>query len=133
MKITLNNGTELGFDEVIDTLDDALVVTEKVHAAAQDGIGVGDIGTAFEITPLLNDIRQDAGTFAAQLADLTPAESDAVADALVARRGGSKDTIVQKALAGLQLASRWHDFSATAVVLVQDTIDFGRGIFKKAA
>lgn len=131
--IKLSNGNTLGFDEVVDTLDDALVVTEKVHAAVSDGIGLTDIGTLIEITPRLNEIRQDADTFAQQFADLTPEESQDVADQLVARRGGSADVIVQKALAGLQLAARWHVTVENVTGLVQDTLDYGRGIFKKAA
>lgn len=131
--IKLSNGNTLGFDEVVDTLDDALVVTEKVHAAVSDGIGLTDIGTLIEITPRLNEIRQDADTFAQQFADLTPEESDEVAQQLVARRGGSADVIVQKALAGLQLAARWHVTVENVTGLVQDTLDYGRGIFKKAA
>ena len=131
--IKLSNGNTLGFDEVVDTLDDALVVTEKVHAAVSDGIGLTDIGTLIEITPRLNEIRQDADTFAQQFADLTPEESQDVADQLVARRSGSADVIVQKALAGLQLAARWHVTVENVTGLVQDTMDYGRGIFKKAA
>lgn len=130
--INLSNGNTLGFDEVVDTLDDALIVVEKVHAAVSDGIGLTDIGTLIEITPRLNEIRQDADTFAGQLADLTPDESREVAKQLVARRGGSTDNIVKKALDGLVLVARWHDVGTQVAELVTATINFGKS-FKKAA
>lgn len=130
--INLTNGNELGFDEVVDTLDDALIVVEKVHDAVADGIGLTDIGTLIEITPRLNEIRQDVDTFASQFADLTPEESEEVAQQLVARRGGSADKIVQKALDALVLAARWHDVGTQVVDLVNATINYGKS-FKKAA
>lgn len=131
--IQLNNGDTMGFDEVVDTLDDALVVAEKVHAAVSDGIGFSDIGALIEITPRLNEIKNDADTFAAQFADLTPEESEQVALQLVARRGGSKDQIVQKALSGLSIASEWHGEVARVANLTARTIEWGKGVFKKAA
>lgn len=130
--INLSSNT-LGFDEVVDSLGDALTVTEKVHAALADGIGVTDIGTIFQITPLLNEIIRDRDTFVAQFADLTPEESQAVAEALVLQHGGSADVIVQKALAALDLASDWHVAIQANISLVQRTVDFGKGLFKKAA
>jgi hypothetical protein len=126
------NGNTLGFDEVVDTLDDALVVVEKVQTALSDGIGLSDIATLFEITPRLNEIKNDASTFAAQFTDLTPEESEEVAAQLVARRGGSSSVIVDKALGALHLAARWHGAVAQVVGLVDDTVDYGKGIFKKA-
>lgn len=133
MKIDLQNGTELGFDEVIDTLSDALEVTEKVHDAVKDGIGLSDLPTVFSITPTLNEIIRDRETFAAQFRDLSDDESQRVADALVERHGGSRDNIVQKALTGLELAADWHTTVEQNVALVQRTLDYGRGIFNKAA
>lgn len=133
MKVQDANGNTLGFDEVVDTLDDALVVTEKVHAALSDGIGLSDIGTLIEVTPRLNEIRLDADTFAAQLADLTPEESEQVAEELVRRRGGSTDNIIQKALSGLKLASEWHVAVDRVVDLTERTIDWGKSIIKKKA
>ncbi len=127
------NGNTLGFDEVVDTLDDALVVVEKVQAALADGVGLGDIGVLFEITPRLNEIRNDAATFAAQFTDLTPEESEEVAVQLAARRGGSPSNIVEKALGAVQLAARWHGAVDQVVGLVNDTVDYGKGIFKKSA
>ncbi len=127
------NGIVLGFDEVVDTLDDALGCTEQIHEAVKDGIGLSDIGTLISVTPRLNEIRQDAATFAAQVQDLTPDESAEVARQLVARRGGSADNIVQKALAAVTLATRWHNAIDTVVDLVQDSAEFGRGFFKQAA
>lgn len=132
MKVQDANGNTLGFDEVVDTLDDALVVTEKVHAALADGIGLSDIGTLIDITPRLNEIRLDADTFAAQFADLTPDESEQVAAELVRRRGGSTDNIIQKALAGLTLASEWHVAADRMVDLTQRTISWGKGLVKKS-
>lgn len=132
MKVQDANGNTLGFDEVVDTLDDALVVTEKVHAALADGIGLSDIGTLIDITPRLNEIRLDAETFAEQLADLTPDESEQVAAELVRRRGGSTDNIIQKALAGLTLASEWHVAVDRVVDLTQRTISWGKGLVKKS-
>lgn len=127
------NGNTLGFDEVVDTLDDALGVVEKVESALADGIGLGDIGVLFEITPRLNEIKNDAGAFAAQFADLTPEESEEVAAQLVARRGGSPSVVVDKALGALHLAARWHGAVQQVVGLVDDTVAYGKGVFKKAA
>lgn len=127
------NGNTLGFDEVVDTLDDALVVVEKVQAALADGIGLSDIGTLIDITPRLNEIRNDADTFAEQFADLTPEETEQVANQLVARRGGSSSTIVRKALAAVTLASRWHAIVTEVIDLTEETVEYGKGVFKKAA
>jgi hypothetical protein len=125
------NGNALGFDEVVDTLDDALIVVEKVSEAIADGIGLSDIGTLIDITPRLNEIRKDAAVFAAQIADLQPEESDLVAQQLVARRGGSKSNIIQKALEALTLSGRWHGTVAEVVDLTQETIGFAKSFVKK--
>lgn len=127
------NGNALGFDEVVDTLDDALVVIEKVEGALKDGIGLSDIGTLIDITPRLNEIRKDANTFAAQVADLDEEESQLVAQELVARRGGSASNIVQKSLGALHLASKWHATVEEVIDLTQQTIDYGKGLFPKKA
>lgn len=131
--ITLNNGNTLGYDEVVDTFGDALKATEAIHEAVQDGIGLSDLPTIFTITPLLNEIIHDRDTFAAQFADLTPDESQRVAEELVARHGGSRDNIVQKALAAVDLAADWHLTVTQNISLVQRTLDFGRGLFQKQA
>lgn len=129
--IQLQNGTALGYDEVVDTLGDALQVAEVVHDAVQDGVVLSDIAALFTITPLLNEIRLDFPKFKAQLADMTPDESQRVAIELVNRHGGSPSTIVQKALDAVDLASRWHQVIEIGVDLAKDTIEFGKGIFKK--
>lgn len=126
------NGNALGFDEVVDTLDDALIVVEKVSEAIADGIGLSDIGTLIDITPRLNEIRKDAPVFAEQIADLQAEESDLVAQQLVARRGGSTSNIIQKSLAALTLASRWHGTVAEVVDLTQETIAFAKSFGKQA-
>lgn len=130
--IQLKSGTTLGYDEVIDTLSDAIEVAAKVQAAVADGIGLSDIGTLIEITPRLNEIRLDAETFAAQFADLTAEESNSVANALVARHGGSPSNIVQKALAGLRLSARWQTVITDVIALVGETSDYAKGLFKKS-
>lgn len=130
--ITLSSGTQLGFDEVVDTLDDSLYVTEKLHGAIGDGLGLSDIGTVIEVTPRLNEIYQDRNTFIAQLKDLDPAESQQVALQLVARRGGSADNIVQVALGAVDLAADWHLAITQNVDLVKRTIEFAKS-FGKAA
>lgn len=127
--IQVNGGT-LGYDEVVDTLSDGLVVIEKVHNAVADGIGLGDIGTLIEVTPRLNEIRQDADTFAAQFEDLTPLESKSVADALAERHGVSADGIVQKALKGLALAAAWYKAVDQVIDLVGQTGQFVK-LFRK--
>lgn len=127
--IELKNGTGLGFEEVVDTLSDALEVTEKVHAAVQDGIGLSDLPTIFTVTPLLNEIIRDRETFAAQFRDIDDDESQRVAGELIAKHGGSADTIVQKALEAVDLASDWHVAIDQNVALVQRTITFGRDLF----
>lgn len=127
------NGNTLGFDEVVDTLSDAITVVEKVESALADGVGLSDIGTLFEITPRLNEIKNDAPLFAAQFEDLTPDESAQVSEALIARHGGDGSKIVDKALLALHLSARWHDATKNVIGLVEETVDFGKGIFKKAA
>lgn len=125
------NGNALGFDEVVDTLDDALIIVEKVEGALKDGIGLSDIGTLIDITPRLNEIRKDAKVFAAQVEDLDPDESELVANELVARRGGSSSNIVKKALVALDLAGSWHATVESVIDLTKQTIDFGKGLLPK--
>lgn len=123
----------LGFDEVVDTLADALEVTEQIHAALKDGIQITDAGILFSIAPKALEIRRDWPVFKSQLADLSPVESGDVAYQLGQRLGRSTDGIVTHALDGLRLASEWHLFVSDGIDLTQRTIAFGKKVFGKEA
>ena len=123
----------LGFDEVVDTLGDALEIVEQVHDAVKDGLQITDLVTLFSVAPKVNEIRKDAAVFAAQLQDLTPGESEQAAIQLAARSGQSQDGIVQKGVVALHLAAEWHATVSNVTNLTTRTVDFGKNLFKKAA
>jgi hypothetical protein len=122
---------KLGFDEVVDTLADVLEVIEQIHVAVRDGIQITDAGILFSIAPKVMEIRRDWDVFTAQLADLSPAESDDVAHELGLRLGRSTDGIVKNALEGLRLVSEWHLFVSDGIDLGARTIAFGKALFPK--
>ena len=121
----------LGVDEVIDTLADALEITEQIHNAVKDGIQITDAGVLFSIAPKAAEIRRDWPVFKAQLADMDSFEADDVAAGLQTRLGRSEDNIVQVALGGLQLAAEWYAYVEDGVDLGKRTIAFGKDIFQK--
>jgi hypothetical protein len=129
--LQLTNGNQLGFDEVVDTLSDALTVAEQIERAVADGIGLSDIGTLISVTPRLNEIRQDFPTFSAQLRDLSAEESALVEQELHRRHGATESKIIDKAVAALTLVSKWYGVTVLVVSLVQETIEYGRQLFPK--
>lgn len=104
-------GSELGFDEVVDTLNDALDVTDDFSRALHDGAQYTDLLVVVNNFGRLKEIANDFPVFWAQLKDLDAQEADAVYDELAKRRGESLETVAGKAVAALRRVLRTYRFA----------------------
>lgn len=102
--------TELGFDEVVDTLNDALDVTDDFERALKDGAQPTDLLVIINNYGKLKEIAQDFPVFWAQVKDLDSEEADAVYKELANRRGEDVETISAKVVAAIRRVLRTYRF-----------------------
>lgn len=95
-----------GFDEVVDTLADAIEVATGFEEKLKDGLQFTDSFEIVEQYPKIVEIYTDRKIFIQQFNDLTTEETDQ-AVALIAERTGKADGFIRKyAIKSLNLAAR---------------------------
>jgi len=120
---------EYGFEEVVDTLSDAIEVTqafaEKIPGS--DGSLIEKaMPIVFELVeqwPTLKEIYEDRDIFWTQFKDLDAAESAAAVDQIAERVGLDGDVVADKALSALNLAATIYEtfeFAKKRFALIRD-------------
>lgn len=121
----MSNSKNLGIEEVVDTLSDAIRLFDRVDSVLADGIQFMDAMVILSEFPTLQELYNDRKLFLAELKDLSAEESTLVYEQVAANTGAQKGKIAARAKAAL-------DFAADAYALVDDTIVRGKRIFEKA-
>lgn len=121
----MSNSKNLGIEEVVDTLSDAIRLFDRVDTVLADGIQFMDAMVILSEFPTLQELYNDRKLFLAELKDLSAEESTLVYEQVAANTGAHKGKIAARAKAAL-------DFAADAYALVDDTIVRGKRIFEKA-
>ena len=123
MDLQLNVGdNELGYDEVVDTLNDVLDVTDDLEAVLGDGVQPTDLLVVVNNYGRLKEIANDFPVFWAQLKDLTSEEANQVYTELAQRRGEDLELISAKVVAGMRRALRTYRFGAYVLHEGQDIL-----------
>jgi uncharacterized protein YerC len=121
----MSNSKNLGFEEVVDTLSDAIRLFDRVDNVLADGIQFMDAMVILSEFPTLQELYNDRKLFSAELRDLNADESSNVYEQVAANTGTAKGKVATRAKAAL-------DFAADAYALVEDTIVRGKRILEKA-
>ncbi len=119
---------ELGFDEVVDTLCDAVEAGEQLYLAAKDGFQIGDIATLLTVAPKAQEIARDGKTAYAQFVDLNPDESDEAVEKIATRLNLAQSGIRSKIQTGLRLVTRAYRQVDQAIELVGDFKEWGESL-----
>jgi len=96
---------KLGYDEVADTIGDAIEVITAFESRLSDGFQFTDLFQVVDEWPTLMEIYKDRRVFFEQFKDLDAAESTAVIDIVADRVGQDSGWVADKALRVLNLAS----------------------------
>lgn len=99
------NTNNLGYDEVADTIGDAIEVITGFESRLSDGFQFTDLFQLVDEWPKLMEIYKDRRLFFEQFKDLDAAESAAVIDIVADRVGQDSGWVADKALRVLNLAS----------------------------
>lgn len=135
MKTIDGSSNDLGFDEVVDTIADAISFGKFVEKQLSDGFGFDDAIALIPQYPKLQEMYEDRKLFAAQFLDLTAEESKEAVKQIAARTDVSESVVAQKGVQFVRLASRafhLYDYTkAEALALYEDAKDLVA--FQKAA
>lgn len=110
----------LGFDEVVDTIVDAIEIGRKFGDAISDGLDLSDLGTVFAVAPKFVEIYNDANLAYAQLLDLTPFEAQQAAEEIALRAKLPTTGVLGKVNVALNLMSRTYQEVMDDIDLIQD-------------
>lgn len=106
MQVIKVQDQELGFDEVVDTLSDAIAFIDLVEKQLDDGFQVTDLITiAMQYQGLL-EIYNDRKLFAAQFIDLSAEEAKQVVEQVAERTGKDEGIVREKAIQALRISAR---------------------------
>lgn len=97
---------ELGFDEVVDTISDAIEFGSFVEERLSDGLGFDDAIALIPQYPKLQEIYDDRKIFAAQFLDLTSAEAQEAVSLISARVGKDEGYVREKGVKAVKLTAR---------------------------
>lgn len=125
INISAMKPNKLGFDEVVDTLVDAIEVGLTLGEAAKDGIQIDDAFVLLGQAKNIEEIYRDAPIAWAQFKDLTPEESKLAAEQIAERLNAEPGTVKDVIRQSVSLVTRGY-------ALVSDVIAFADQ-FKKAA
>lgn len=128
MQVGNNN---LGFDEVVDTLNDVLDISDDFERALADGAQPTDLLVIINNYGKLKEIGQDFPIFWAQLKDLDAQEAEAVYQELARRRGEDVKTISAKVVAALRRVLRTYRFGDYVFHEGQDILEDWKIFFEE--
>lgn len=97
---------QLGYDEVIDTISDALEFAAFVEKRLSDGVGFDDAIALIPQYPKLEEMWNDRNLFAAQFLDLTNEEAADAVKQIAARVGEDEGFVREKGVKAVRLAGR---------------------------
>lgn len=124
---------ELGYDEVVDTIADALEFLDWCEDRLEDGAGFDDAIALVGQYPKLQEIYEDRKTFAAQFLDLDANETQAAVRDIAKRVGKEEDVVRTKGIQALQIADRtfrlYHYAKGEGIAIFEDA----RRLIGKAA
>lgn len=112
-----------GYAEILDTLNDALDIAEKIGDAVKDGFQVYDLATLLEIYPKAQEIYLDRHKFKAEFKDLDPVEAKAIYADLAKIRGVNLSWIEENALKSIDVISRAYKLYDDGREIVFDVRD----------
>jgi len=97
---------ELGFDEVVDTISDAIRFGSFIEERLSDGVGFDDAIALIPQYPVLQEMYDDRKLFAAELLDLTNEEASEAVKEIAAKVGEDEGFVREKGVKFVRLAAR---------------------------
>lgn len=124
-------GQELGINEVVDSLVNALKFVDVVESQLKDGFQITDLIAISMQYSLLLDIYNDRKLFAAQFLDLSADEAKEVVSQVAEQTGKEQGVVMQKAVPALRIAARAYGLIDYAIKEVSVIAEEAKELVKK--